>query len=166
MASPLVSPPKASPGDRVAVFSPSYAAPGAAPAVHEQGLRRLRELTGLEPVEYPTTRRLDATARDRAADLNAAFADPAIRAVLATIGGEDQTTVVPHLDPAPLRSDPRLFLGYSDNTNLLTWLWDHGGARLLRRVDPGAARPRAGRRRGARGVVACGDADRGAAGGH
>ena len=85
-------------------------------------------MTGLVPVEYPTTRRVDASSRDRAADLNAAFADPEIRAVLATIGGEDQITVVPHLDPALVRADPKPFLGYSDNTNLLNWLWTRGVA--------------------------------------
>ncbi len=79
-------------------------------------------------VEYPTTRRLGASTRDRAADLNAAFADPEIRAVPATIGGEDQITDVPHLDPDLVRADPKPFLGYSDNTNLLNWLWTHGVA--------------------------------------
>lgn len=124
----LISPPKARPGDRVAIVSPSFAAPAVAPEVHEQGVRRLAELTGLEPVEYPTTRQLDAPAADRARDLNAAFADPSIRAIVATIGGEDQITVVPHLDPALVRADPKPFLGYSDNTNLLSWLWTHGVA--------------------------------------
>lgn len=128
MAQDLVHPPKARPGDRVAVLSPSFAAPGAAPAVHEQAMRRLIEVTGLVPVEYPTTRRVGASARDRAADLNAAFADPEIRAVLATIGGDDQITVVPHLDGALVRADPKPFLGYSDNTNLLNWLWTRGFA--------------------------------------
>ena len=124
----LVRPAKAAPGDRVAVLSPSFAAPAVAPAVHEQAMRRLQDLTGLVPVEYPTTRRLNASAVDRAADLNAAFADPEIRAVLATIGGEDQITVIPHLDPEPVRRDPKPFLGYSDNTNLLSWLWSNGVA--------------------------------------
>ena len=123
-----VVPPKAAPGDKVAILSPSFAAPGFAPEVHEQAMRRLPELTGLVPVEYPTTRRLGASAQDRAADLNAAFADPEIRAVLATIGGEDQITVVPHLDPALVVADPKPFLGYSDNTNLLSWLWCQGVA--------------------------------------
>jgi muramoyltetrapeptide carboxypeptidase LdcA involved in peptidoglycan recycling len=128
MALDLVHPPKARPGDKVAVLSPSFAAPGFAPAVHEQAMRRLTEVTGLVPVEYPTTRRLGATPEDRAADVNAAFADPEIRAVLATIGGEDQITVVPHLDPELVRADPKPFLGYSDNTNFLSWLWTHGVA--------------------------------------
>src|SRR3954468_13214267 len=128
MSHELLRPAKAVPGDRVAVVSPSFAAPGVAPAVHEQAMRRLEDLTGLVPVEYPTTRRLGATATDRAADLDAAFGDPDIRAVLATIGGDDQITVIPHLDPELVRRDPKPFLGYSDNTNLLSWLWGNGVA--------------------------------------
>ncbi len=122
------SAPKAAPGDKVAVLSPSFAAPAVGPEVHEQAMRRLAELTGLEPVEYPTTRRLGASPEDRAADLNAAFADPDIRAVLATIGGDDQITVIPHVDADVLRADPKPFLGYSDNTNLLNWIWNEGVA--------------------------------------
>ena len=128
VASELAHPRKASSGDKVAVLSPSFAAPAVAPALHEQAMRRLGEVTGLVPVEYPTTRRLHASAVDRAADLNAAFADPQIRAVLATIGGEDQITVVPHLDAGAVRADPKPFIGYSDNTNILSWLWTHGVA--------------------------------------
>jgi muramoyltetrapeptide carboxypeptidase LdcA involved in peptidoglycan recycling len=128
MVQELVHPKKARPGDQVAVLSPSFAAPGVASAVHEQAMTRLTQITGLVPVEYPTTRRVGATPQDRAADLNAAFADPEIRAVLATIGGGDQITVVPHLDPALVRRDPKPFLGYSDNTNILCWLWTQGVA--------------------------------------
>src|SRR4051812_1943014 len=105
--------PKLTPGDRVAVVSPSYAAPADFPALHELSMQRLRDVFGLEPVEYPTTRRHSSPA-DRAADLTAAFADPDIRAVLATIGGDDQITVLPHLDPAPFRADPKPYLGFSD----------------------------------------------------
>jgi muramoyltetrapeptide carboxypeptidase LdcA involved in peptidoglycan recycling len=120
-------PPKLSPGDRVAIVSPSYAAPADFPALHEQSLRRLTETFGLEPVEFATTRR-HSTPAERAADLTAAYADPGIRAVLATIGGDDQITVLRHLDPGPFRADPKPFFGYSDNTNLLNWLWTHGVA--------------------------------------
>lgn len=123
-----LSPVKAKAGDHVAVLSPSFAAPAVAPAVHEQAMERLEAATGLVPVEFPTTRKIGASARERAADVNAAFADPDIRAVLATIGGEDQITVIPHLDPTLIAQDPKPFLGYSDNTNLLNWLWTHGVA--------------------------------------
>lgn len=97
-------------------------------------MRRLRDDLGLVPVEYPTTRRTEASAPDRAADLVAAFADPEIRAVMATIGGDDQLTVLPHLDADRVLADPKPFFGFSDNTNLLNWLWSlgivgyHGGS--------------------------------------
>ncbi len=121
-----IRPPKLVEGDKVAILSPSFAAPGAFRAVHDQAMERLREVTGLVPVEYPTTRELGAAPQDRARDFNAALADPDIRAILSTIGGEDQIRVIPHLDPKLLRTDPKIFLGYSDNTNLHNWLWNHG----------------------------------------
>jgi muramoyltetrapeptide carboxypeptidase LdcA involved in peptidoglycan recycling len=126
MAHDLVHPPKARRGEHIAVLSPSFAAAGAFPAVHEQAMRRLTEVTGLVPVEYPTTRKVAATPLARAADINAAFADPAIRGILAVVGGEDQITVIPHLDAELARRDPKPFLGTSDNTNLHHWLWANG----------------------------------------
>ena len=118
--------PKATAGDRVAILSPAFAAPAVSEALHEQAMRRLTEVTGLVPVEYPTTRQLGASAEARAADIEAAFADPSIRAVLATIGGDDQITVIPHIDTDILASNPKPFLGYSDNTNLHNLLWNLG----------------------------------------
>jgi muramoyltetrapeptide carboxypeptidase LdcA involved in peptidoglycan recycling len=143
----LLAPPKARTGDRVAIVSPSFAAPGVFPAVHELAMERVRTDLGLVPVEYPTTRRLGATAEDRAADLMAAFADPSIRAVMATIGGDDQLTVLPHLDPAIVLANPKPFVGYSDNTNLLNWLWNlgsvgyHGGSTMVHLGRGGGVHP-------------------------
>jgi muramoyltetrapeptide carboxypeptidase LdcA involved in peptidoglycan recycling len=140
-------PPKLTPGDRVAVVSPSFAAPAAFPAVHELSMRRLRDELGLVPVEYPSTRRLGATPQQRAADLTAAFADPDVRAVLATIGGDDQLSVLPLLDPAVAAANPKAFVGYSDNTNLLNWLWNlgvvgyHGGSTMVHLGRPGGLHP-------------------------
>jgi hypothetical protein len=37
-----------------------------------------------------------------------------------------QITVIPHLDAALVRRDPKPFLGYSDNTNMHQWLWANG----------------------------------------
>lgn len=129
------------------MVSPSFAAPAMFPAVHELAMRRLRDELGLVPVEYPTTRRLGATPEDRAADLMAAFGDPGVRAVLATIGGDDQLTVLPYLDPAVVAADPKPFLGYSDNTNLLNWLWNlglpafHGGSTMVHLGRGGGLHP-------------------------
>jgi muramoyltetrapeptide carboxypeptidase LdcA involved in peptidoglycan recycling len=143
----LSKPPKLRPGDRVAVVSLGFAAPAVFPDVHELGMRRLRDELGLVPVEYPTTRRLGADPQDRAADLMAAFADQDVRAVLATIGGDDQLTVLPYLNPAVAAANPKPFFGYSDNTNVLNWLWNlgicgyHGGSTMVHLGRPVRAHP-------------------------
>lgn len=124
MAHDVVLPAPVRPGDRVAVVSPSWCAPEQFPAIHDQALDRIRDL-GLEPVELPFTR-VQGTPAQRADDLMRAFEDDSVRAVMATIGGDDQITVLRHLDPARMLSHPKRFLGYSDNTNLLNWLWFHG----------------------------------------
>ncbi|WP_225821611.1 S66 family peptidase [Streptomyces naphthomycinicus] len=121
-----VYPPKPVPGDRMAILSPASGLPGVLPLPHELGLRRLRADFGLEPVEYPTTRTMGATPRERADDIHAAFADPTVKAVMASIGGDDQITVLPYLDRELIRANPKPFFGYSDNTNLLAFLYNLG----------------------------------------
>jgi len=79
--------------------SASFAAAGAFPAVHEQAMRRLIEVTGLVPVEFPTTRRVGASAPARAADVNAAFADPEIHGILAVVVGRTRSPSFPIWTP-------------------------------------------------------------------
>ncbi|MFD3874722.1 S66 peptidase family protein [Streptomyces sp. NPDC058623] len=142
-----VHPVKPRPGDLVAVVSPAAGLPGLFPLPHELGLRRLREDFGLRTVEYPTTRRMGATPAERAADLHAAFSDPEVKAVIASIGGDDQITVLPHLNRELLRAHPKPFFGYSDNTNLLLYLRDlgmvayHGGSVMVEWGRPGKLHP-------------------------
>ncbi|GIG64676.1 S66 family peptidase [Phytomonospora endophytica] len=118
-------PPPLRAGDKIAVLSAAAGLPGVLPLPFDLGLERLRAF-GLEPVEYPTTRVMGASAADRARDVNAAFADPEIKGVLASIGGDDQLTVIPYLDAAVIAANPKRFFGYSDNTNLLDFLWRQG----------------------------------------
>jgi muramoyltetrapeptide carboxypeptidase LdcA involved in peptidoglycan recycling len=140
-------PGKPRPGDRVAVLSPSAGLPAVFPDVYERGLRNLREVLRLEPVEYPTTRVLEAPPRDRARDVTAAFADPSVTAVMATIGGEDQLTILPYVDDEVLRANPKPFFGYSDNTTLLNHLHGlgvvgfHGGSVMVHLGRAGGLHP-------------------------
>ncbi len=134
-------------GDAVAVLSPSGRAASLFPEPFELGLSRLRAEFGLVPVEYGTTRAARATPAERAADIHAAFADPGIKAVITSIGGDDEIKVLPHLDPAVLASNPKPFFGYSDNTNLHLMLWNlglvsyHGGAVMVQFGRPAAMHP-------------------------
>lgn len=113
-------------GDKVAVLSPSFAAPAIFPKVFELGLQRIRDEFGLEPVEYPTTRKLNASTEDRARDIIAAFSDPEIKAVIASIGGNDQVTYIYKMSPEIFIKNPKLFLGYSDNSHLCNFLFQQG----------------------------------------
>lgn len=122
----MLVPPKPGPGDRVAVVSPSAGLPAIFPVPFDLGLRRIRDDFGLVPVEYPTTRTMNAPPAERAADVNAAFADPGVKAVLASIGGDDEITVLPHLDAELIAANPKPFLGFSDNTCLLAYLYELG----------------------------------------
>lgn len=56
---------------------------------------------------------------DRAADVNALFADPEVRAVLALRGGWGSARLLPHLDYDAIRRHPKVLMGYSDVTALL-----------------------------------------------
>jgi muramoyltetrapeptide carboxypeptidase LdcA involved in peptidoglycan recycling len=98
-------------------------------------------------VEYPTTRRMGSDPADRAADLHTAFADPTVKALITSIGGEDEIRVLPYLDADLIRANPKPFFGFSDNTCLLTYLYRlgivayHGGAVMTQFGRQGAMHP-------------------------
>ncbi len=143
----FIYPPKPQPGERVAILSPSSGLPGLFPSVFEQGLRRLREEFHLAPIEYPTTRMMGSSLEARARDVHAAFADPDIKAIICSIGGDDEIKLLRYLDPAVLKAHPKPFLGYSDNTNLHLLLWNlgivsyYGGSILVQFGRGGAMNP-------------------------
>ena len=130
-------PPVLRPGDTVMLVSP------AGPTRPERVARGIELLTGwgLRPVPAP-----HAYARQgylaggdelRAADLNAAFADPEVRGVICTRGGYGAQRVVDLIDMAAVRRDPKVVAGFSDITALQFALWR--GARLASVHGPGAA---------------------------
>lgn len=61
------------------------------------------------------------------ADLNAAFRDPEVRAVIATRGGTGSYRIADQMDFGVVRSDPKSMVGFSDITNLDLALWAHAG---------------------------------------
>jgi muramoyltetrapeptide carboxypeptidase len=54
----------------------------------------------------------------RVTDLHDAFADPSVAGVLTVIGGFNSNELLPHLDWGLIRSNPKVFCGYSDITAL------------------------------------------------
>jgi muramoyltetrapeptide carboxypeptidase len=61
------------------------------------------------------------TSAERASDLNAAFADPAIDGILCTRGGWGSAEILPLLDAELIRANPKAFIGYSDQSSIHTW---------------------------------------------
>ncbi|CAN5345587.1 LD-carboxypeptidase [soil metagenome] len=61
---------------------------------------------------------LAGTDRDRAADVNAMFADQSVRAVFAVRGGWGCARILPFLDWDVIRANPKLLVGFSDITAL------------------------------------------------
>ena len=118
--------PKLKKGDKVAIVSPSFAAPGKWPHVYELGLQRVKEVFGLVPVEFPATKKIGASKEERSKDLIDAFENKEIKAVIASLGGDDQITYIKNLPKEPFVNNPKPFFGYSDNSHFVNHLWLNG----------------------------------------
>ncbi|WP_086560238.1 S66 peptidase family protein [Streptomyces africanus] len=119
---PLLRPPRLAPGARVAVVAPS------GPVPEERLQAGLDVLRGwdLDPVVAPHVlgrhREFDylaATDAQRAADLQNAWCDPAVAAVLCARGGYGAQRMLDLLDWEAMRAaGPKVFAGFSDITVL------------------------------------------------
>jgi muramoyltetrapeptide carboxypeptidase len=107
-------------GDVIGVIAP-------AGAVEEEKLQigvRILEGAGFR-VELGAAARhkagyLAGTDHERAADLHDMFANPTIKAIIAARGGYGSGRLLPLLDPDRVRQHPKVFVGHSDLTYLLT----------------------------------------------
>ena len=104
----------------MAAVTLSWGGPGQIPHRYEIGKRQLEAEFGLKVVEMAHTLSppdyIYQNPQARADDLMAAFADPEIKAVVSTIGGDDSIRILPYLDLDLIRRNPKIFLGYSDTT--------------------------------------------------
>lgn len=115
-------------GDRIAVVAPASAF---ARDHFDAGIHELRAL-GFDPVydERVFDRErgyLAGTAEARASDFARAWADPGVAALIAVRGGYGSVHLLPLLEAAAFAGPPKAFIGYSDNTSLMTWLMQECG---------------------------------------
>lgn len=113
-------PARLEPGDTIGLIAPANAFHLRADVELARGLV---EALGLKPKLGPNfTRRhgyLAGRDEERAADVNALFADPEVKGLLAGQGGWGCARLLPHLDFELIRRHPKVLMGYSDLTALL-----------------------------------------------
>lgn len=117
----IVKPPALRPGDTIGIVAPSWGGPALFPQRVERG-RRFLESLGYRVVigRHACGQRghVSGTPEERATDLHDFFADPAVRAIVAAIGGDHSCHLLPLLDWDLIRRNPTILVGYSDVTVL------------------------------------------------
>jgi len=118
----VIKPPALKTGARIALVSP------ASPfdrAEFERGVAEIQRL-GYEPVYdesvFETSMFTSGSADVRAAAFKRAWSDPTVAALIAVRGGYGSVQLLPVFDSWQPQQTPKLFIGYSDNTSLLSWL--------------------------------------------
>lgn len=127
----MIKPPALKPGDRIAVVSP------ASPfdrSEFDRGIAEIRRL-GYEPVYEKSVFQksvfTSGPAESRAAAFVRAWSDPTVAALIAVRGGYGSVQMLPQFDAWRPQDTPKLFIGYSDNTSVLSWLTCHRGMTAL-----------------------------------
>ncbi|WP_297336110.1 LD-carboxypeptidase [Algoriphagus sp.] len=115
-------------GDTVGLISPSAAT---ADRMEFTFAKEALEALGFQvkPGAHLKNRRghLAGTDQERAADLNAMFADPDVKAIVCIRGGSGAARILPLLDYDLIRTNPKPLLGYSDITALHCAIYSQTG---------------------------------------
>ena len=122
------APPALRRGDTVAIVSPSSPAAARFPRRLSNAVAALADLDLHVRLMPHATDGGDPTAvpiADRVSDLEAAFADREVRAVITAIGGHFSSQLVSILDWDLIRDNPKIFCGFSDSTSLHLALLSH-----------------------------------------
>jgi len=125
----MIRPPKLKAGDVVGIISPST--PVFSKKELSRGLRILESL-GFKPKLGPKALEVHAnyqagTREDRLHDLHSMFLDDEVKAIFCTGGGYASIQLLPDIDWEAIEKNPKIFVGYSDITTLLTAMWEKVG---------------------------------------
>ena len=118
-----IMPQKLKKGDKVMVIAPSRGLKLIGEDLRKIAEERLHNL-GLEVVfaKNTTDDNFDmlgsASPQKRAADVNQAFADKSVKAVLTVIGGFNSNEILKYIDYDSIKTNPKIFMGFSDITAL------------------------------------------------
>ena len=122
-----LKPPSLRPGDTVGIVAP---ASNIKKDLLDQGCQRLVEL-GYKPFYLDSILEQDlyfaGSAVRRARELEEMFTRPDVRAILCARGGYGANYLLQELSPSKITGNPKIFVGYSDVTTLLTCFADSAG---------------------------------------
>ena len=127
VASPRIKSPALRPGDTVAVVAPAAAIER---SYLERGVNVLSAMGFRVKVSERVLDRagiLAGTDQERAAELQASFADDSVRAIFAARGGYGCGRILPLLDFESIARAPKPFVGFSDETFILNALVHRSG---------------------------------------
>ena len=116
-APPILFPPRLALGDTIGIAAP--ASPPDKPGVIDEVIARFTKLGfKIRPGKSLRKREvyLAGSDEERAADINALFADPEVRGIFALRGGYGSCRLLPLLDYDVIRANPKALVGYSDIT--------------------------------------------------
>lgn len=124
---PRIKPPALRPGDKVGIVAPSS---NIKQDLLERGCDELTFL-GYEPFYFDSILDQDlyfaGSAERRARELEAMFVQDDVRAIVGARGGYGSNYLLNTLDVKKIASHPKIFVGYSDLTSLLTYVADATG---------------------------------------
>ena len=118
----MIKPKRLKIGDKVAIVSLSWGGLGDDDFIHKYHIAksRLENDFGLTVVPMPHALKGSEFVANhpelRAQDLMRAFEDPTIAGIFCAIGGDDTIRILPHINFDVIRSNPKIFMGYSDST--------------------------------------------------
>lgn len=115
------------PGETVGIVAP---ASNIKRELLEEGCERLRQM-GYKPFYFDSILEQDwyfaGSVNRRARELEEMFVLPEVRAILCARGGYGTNYLLGELDPSKVAGHPKIFVGYSDVTTLLTCFADSAG---------------------------------------
>src|ERR1700704_1295239 len=124
---PRVKPPALKPGDTVGIVAPASNVKRSDLEAGCEGLRR----AGYRPFYLDSILEQDlyfaGPVERRARELEEMFAREEVRAIVCARGGYGANYLLRALDLKAISRTPKIFVGYSDNTTLLTWFSDAAG---------------------------------------
>ena len=122
-----IKPPALRPGDTIGIVAP---ASNLKRSELEAGCEALR-IAGYKPFYFDSILERDlyfaGSLERRIRELAEMFARPDVRAILCARGGYGANYLLEALDLDAIRSNPKIFIGYSDITTLVTFFVDAGG---------------------------------------